>query len=500
MGNLYATQPIGREITIDLARHLIHGHSIGDPQILTILNNTVIHVIPVIDTAFEQIWGDYPKELTTGWKKPTLYTCNNITADFKQVGDQIIGGVRVNGGLKSVATAFKHMLMEEKFDLVLNIEGGSGGIIYPKTGAKFELYGVYAEAYLKSAKGGVQCERNLKGTDDEITSAFYREYNVPVLTAKVSCCDYPFVGDIPYIWRQSLAPLMTVLTFTTTGVQGFVQDEKMAPMRNATVKVNGLDRTFDVTKTSAHFKIMLPPGQYTFEVSCHYYTTTTLGVTVVQGQLSFVRVILTKSTTINVETDTELTKPLVVDGAVTSGIRGYVKDNLNHPIPAALVTVVEQNVTVLSDDNGKYGVPVPPGTYTLEVSASGYHKEIKYMSVDDVSVNPQIVIFTLVKNTSVWGMPRLVFVIFMGFVCFMGLGLGLLCYLGCRKRSEYGLLSQNAFYEDFRDFDESKEKELFSRPLPEKPVTRPYFDDDDFSDADVSSDDEDDIVLLQSKQ
>ena len=88
---------------------------------------------------------------------------------------------------------------------------------YPKTGAKFELYGVYAEAYLKSAKGGVQCERNLKGTDDEITSAFYREYNVPVITAKVSCCVYTFVGDIPYIWRQSMAPLMTVLTFTTTG-------------------------------------------------------------------------------------------------------------------------------------------------------------------------------------------------------------------------------------------------------------------------------------------
>lgn len=128
MGNLYATQPLGRELSINLARHLLRGHKIGNPQIVKILNNTVIHLIPVIDTAFEQIWGDYNKVIT-GNTRPEHYTCNNISADFKQVGDQIIGGVRVNGELKSVANAFKHLLMEEKFDLVLNIEGGSDGVM-----------------------------------------------------------------------------------------------------------------------------------------------------------------------------------------------------------------------------------------------------------------------------------------------------------------------------------------------------------------------------------
>lgn len=89
MGNLFATQPIGREIGIYLARHLLEGYHIGDYTVMKILNNVVIHIIPVVDKAFEQIWGDYDKEVL-GNVKPDRYLCNNISADFKQVGEQLM--------------------------------------------------------------------------------------------------------------------------------------------------------------------------------------------------------------------------------------------------------------------------------------------------------------------------------------------------------------------------------------------------------------------------
>lgn len=135
IGNLFATQPVGRELTINVARHLLSGHKFKDPNILTILQNSVIHVIPVIDMAFEKIWDNYKKEedKKEGSKKgeskkdEDSLTCNNITADFKQVGEQIMStNARVNGNEQSsIANAFKHMLLNEKFDFVLNIEGGS---------------------------------------------------------------------------------------------------------------------------------------------------------------------------------------------------------------------------------------------------------------------------------------------------------------------------------------------------------------------------------------
>lgn len=129
MGNLFATQPIGREITIYLARHLLEGHKYQDPTIMKILNSSVVHIIPVIDTAFEKIWGDYPKSVR-GNSGPNSFTCNNISVDFKQVGDQILNTAnRGNGNQQTVTNAFKHMLLEEKFDLILNFEGGSSGIM-----------------------------------------------------------------------------------------------------------------------------------------------------------------------------------------------------------------------------------------------------------------------------------------------------------------------------------------------------------------------------------
>lgn len=55
IGNLFATQPIGREISLNVARHLLKGLHFQDPTIVDILSNTVIHIVPVIDRAFEQV-------------------------------------------------------------------------------------------------------------------------------------------------------------------------------------------------------------------------------------------------------------------------------------------------------------------------------------------------------------------------------------------------------------------------------------------------------------
>lgn len=89
--------------------------------------------MPVIDTAFEKIRGD-SGELSENERGKMneisdRYACNNITADFRQVGEQILStSSRINGnGQFRILSAFKHMLLDGHFDLVLNIEGGPGG-------------------------------------------------------------------------------------------------------------------------------------------------------------------------------------------------------------------------------------------------------------------------------------------------------------------------------------------------------------------------------------
>ncbi|KAJ8958532.1 hypothetical protein NQ318_002327 [Aromia moschata] len=468
MGNLFATQPIGREIALYLARHLLAGFGIGEYKVLKILSNTVIHIIPVIDTAFEQIWGNVSKQVL-GNVKPDKYVCNNITSDFKQVGEQILnlkGRVSSHKDSKSVVNAFKHMLLEEKFDFVLNIEGGTSGILYPYTKDTVEVYKKIADKYMSALKYHFLVLNKSKVRTTALTDYLYHEYNTPLITAKVSCCEYPDVGSIPYIWRDILAPIMSVLETTLTGVEGFVKDAKLTPLLNATINISGMDQTFEVTKKQAHFKILLPPGKYDLEVACHGYEKKLLHIEITDGNILSLKVnlyavnihpevypgtVVTVAPEKMASADHTMHEPFT--GIVSTGIKGYVRDESNRSIPETKVKIVEKNITVFSDDTGKYGVPLPPGKYTVTFQHSGYFDDIKIVDVNNVNAFPKIVMITLKKNSNVLGIPRLAFVI-----------------------------------------------------LTDKPITRPYYDDDDDDDnveyvegPFLSSSEEEDLVLLQHK-
>lgn len=105
IGGLYASQPVGRELLIRLARHLVTGYSRQNPSILSILSKAVIHIMPGIDPSFN----------TTD--KPICNPPNNPA----ETGYQFV--TRQNGTIE-VAGALKSMMGEEEFDLALNIEGG----------------------------------------------------------------------------------------------------------------------------------------------------------------------------------------------------------------------------------------------------------------------------------------------------------------------------------------------------------------------------------------
>lgn len=149
----------------------------------------------------------------------------------------------------------------------------------------------------------------------------FKEYNTPMFTQKLSCCKYPDVSVLPYIWRDHLKSIMTFLGLARTGVQGYVQDDTThTPMRNATIKVVGVDRLFDVTKISAHFKIMLPAGKYSILVSCHEYESKTMDIEVRDSSMLHMVILLKRASGKGtVENVTELPK-------VFTGVKGKFSD------------------------------------------------------------------------------------------------------------------------------------------------------------------------------
>lgn len=78
-------------------------------------------------------------------------------------------------------------------------------------------------------------------------------------------------------------------------MEGSVRDTDSNLMKNATVKVLGSNKIYEVTKISAHFKIMLPSGKYSLEVDCHGYMPKTVSIIVQKDEILYADIILNKA-------------------------------------------------------------------------------------------------------------------------------------------------------------------------------------------------------------
>jgi len=92
---------------------------------------------------------------------------------------------------------------------------------YPYTATPVNKYELLAQTYNAAFKIPQICPERTSGTDAITTDFLFKEYYTPMLTLKVSCCDYPAVENLPYIWRDILAPLMSILNATRTGMFSF---------------------------------------------------------------------------------------------------------------------------------------------------------------------------------------------------------------------------------------------------------------------------------------
>lgn len=52
---------------------------------------------------------------------------------------------------------------------------------------------------------------------------------------------------------------------------GFVKNEEGGPMRSAVVAIAGSARQYRVSANMAHYRALLPPGDYRVIVRCHGY-------------------------------------------------------------------------------------------------------------------------------------------------------------------------------------------------------------------------------------
>ncbi|KAK2580979.1 hypothetical protein KPH14_006039 [Odynerus spinipes] len=267
IGGLFASQPVGRELLLRLATHILMGNKIGDPPIKRILNNAVLHFIPGVDPGFDNVPND----------------CNPVVKD--EVGEKLLSqNPNKTREMDIITNAFRKMLLNEGYDVIILLGSGYFGVSYAKD--ELNVYKTLAENYDQSMHKETCSLTNNKGRN--IAEYIQREYNIPVININLSCCKYPAASTIPTIWRGNLKPLMQLIQDLTSGIRAIITDDRGIPIREAVVKIG--TKTYQLSRNMAYFKIILIPGDYELTFFCTDYAPKTLKVHVDEQSITDINV------------------------------------------------------------------------------------------------------------------------------------------------------------------------------------------------------------------
>ncbi|XP_017489571.1 PREDICTED: carboxypeptidase D isoform X1 [Rhagoletis zephyria] len=513
------TSPLGREITMNVARHVLEGYKIRDTGTLNMLQRSVLYLLPLTDN-FEVIF--------------KMYNRNNSICD-PELGNELADRM-LSPESEKKRDLLLQFLESERFDLMLTFTAGSSELIYPKGEPVIEKFAHIIKDSEFNAPP-LQCPttstRSLHhAATERLTNLLYKMYNIPLFSLGLSCCRMPVQSNIASVWRTNINKIKNFLRLIETGIVGVVHNDKSEPLREAFIRLIDHKHVYNVTRNAARFQIILPAGEYALEISASGYESTVKRVTVTPHQINNLGVVqlnayalLTGVSEIhrlgggdsgyidNTGSATSLT-------AQTATISGFVLDIGNHPVKHAKVSVIaphtREYLRNFTDSLGAYSIRgVPLGEITLKVEAPRHEGTQRAVHVESGAVRG--VIFRLKVDEHVWGMPRLLFILFASIVIIVAMILFFLCVqflLARRHRADkryysFSLLPQKG-KELFEDDGEDGETELFRSPIKNGMSIQPYFDehiehgrsdddDDDDFDNDFNEDSGEDIVMLDKR-
>ncbi|XP_075219466.1 carboxypeptidase D svr [Lycorma delicatula] len=489
LGNLYGTEMAGREIALRLTRHLVKGFEIRDSESSLILSNSVIHIIPIVDSYFDQV-------------ESVDLNCHSGDSSMNSVASAIATGKL---STSQVAKQFIYFLQQNHFDLVFSLEGGGLSLNHPHVDQDHILESIYQmldEAYVRNRTLNAPNSCRESGSNSFVTVKqsvleYFSKLNQLMVSVRLSCCNYNEPSKIPQMWRDSLNHLMNLLLASVSqGIEGRVEDTASLQMREAVITVNSSMHQFHVSKNNALFKITLPPGWYKIHVSCPHHENYSLITEVLPNKVTSLIVKL-------IRIYDGSNEPVSIRHTGT-GISGYVTDEKNHPVLGAVISDPASNISTVVNNDAVYWLPLSEGEHTVRVEAEGYLPSVKLVTITAESKD-QKKIFRLMKDETVLGLPRFIFIMLSGTVGMLFLGVFFCCYLQCKRdpysyKHGFSLVPEKSylFNDDNDDGDDEKDTELFRTPIRDTDyIPRPYYDESDIEQDGGSSLSEDDIVVIK---
>lgn len=319
----------------------------------------------------------------------------------------------------------------------------------------------------------------------QFTNLLYHDYKTPLFTIETACCKMP--TNIAGVYRNNLEKMLNFLDLVKTGVKGFVRDIQGRPLRNATLRVQGNNLLYSVTKNLGHFRLILPAGPITLEFYSDHYEQRVVPVKLNDGAILDLGDVILQRLSVDGKTSEPESSPTAIVKGIVSEIKstdnpnsgsvsGLVLDTLNHPVKMAKVAVLQLNGNVLkeavTDEIGAFIITnVPVGDHKLSVSANGKVPETSSLVHVTALMTSKGNVFHLETDEHVWGMPRLLFILVMGCMLVAMVGCVMFCIMTYQnKRKEFknysfSLLSQGKDRPLFEDEEEEEETDVYRAPI-----------------------------------
>lgn len=164
-------------------------------------------------------------------------------------------------------------------------------------------------------------------------------------------------------------PVPVIPQKTTGIISGQILDAESLPIADASVEIVVNDSTVTTrTDTDGNYTAPeVPVGTATVTITAQYFEPQTFEIEVQSG-------------------DNPINAPKkMVQSKVGSQLRGLVRNVAGEGIDADIV-VLPNRIRTDTNNEGYFEIDVPPGTYTIEITARGYKKQKRSVTVGDNSV------------------------------------------------------------------------------------------------------------------
>ncbi|XP_063368930.1 carboxypeptidase D-like [Cydia amplana] len=289
VANMHGDEAVGRELMVFLAKYLVLNYGKSD-RVTKLVNNTEIHLMPSLNPdGFESSVEGSCDSIGNGLGRHNAHGID-LNRDFPDQFDRHRSEdeAYLFRNRQPETVALMKWVMGKQFVLSGNLHGGTVVASYPYDDLKSgkdcceesqspddELFKHLALVYAsknevmhrgdtcppEKFKDGITNGADWYSVKGGMQDFNYLHSNCYEVTFELSCCKYPAAAELPRFWRLNKDAMLSFIEQTHTGVKGFVVDEDGEPIKNAFIKVEGLQHFVKTTEHGEFWRLLLP-GQY----------------------------------------------------------------------------------------------------------------------------------------------------------------------------------------------------------------------------------------------